>query len=420
MIGKAKAIAHGHNAVRYMTGESANKKHPDKIFHLYSNLMPEGLDSTGIWQVIQNTVARYPRHIKNSVISLVLSPEKQHTKDFSMQDWTDLLKEYLAEFDKLAIYTNDDKVISRPTNLTNSKLESCLHFESESEIPHIHVAVCRIDKDGNLNNDHYIHLRAIWAAQAVDLKRGWKTAEEIHAERVKMVADDCYDVLRDMKQFDLADYFKRIEKKGYSVTARQDSKGEVRGYALILNRCRFKASELSRGLTVSRLCSTWQTLHNEKQKQEQAKRKFQPTTTTPVVTPASKHKRPSEEVQKPKPQPVVKPRDYTKYVPGTAEYRFTGTDNRCFIPEAVLELFETEFDSYEVSNWHTLQDCAVNLFVGYLDAATSIETSGGGGGSSDQSPWDGRKDDEDDLAFARRCVAQAKFIHPVRKKGMSR
>lgn len=34
MIGKAKSISHGINDIRYITGESRNKKHPERIFHV--------------------------------------------------------------------------------------------------------------------------------------------------------------------------------------------------------------------------------------------------------------------------------------------------------------------------------------------------------------------------------------------------
>lgn len=47
MIGKAKSISHGINDIRYITGESRNKKHPERIFHVGDNLLPPGLDATG-------------------------------------------------------------------------------------------------------------------------------------------------------------------------------------------------------------------------------------------------------------------------------------------------------------------------------------------------------------------------------------
>jgi hypothetical protein len=47
------------------------------------------------------------------------------------------------------------------------------------------------------------------------------------------------------------------------------------------------------------------------------------------------------------------------------------------------------------------------LFVGYIDAATSVsESCGGGGGSAPDNGW-GKKDDEDERAYARRCIQMA-------------
>ena len=48
---------------------------------------------------------------------------------------------------------------------------------------------------------------------------------------------------------------------------------------------------------------------------------------------------------------------------------------------------------------------AAMLFVGYIDAATSMSKSIGGGGSSNTSDW-GKKDDDDE-EWARRCARQA-------------
>ena len=51
MIAKAKSISHGINDIRYITGESRNKKHPERIYHVKDNLLPPGLDATGIWDL---------------------------------------------------------------------------------------------------------------------------------------------------------------------------------------------------------------------------------------------------------------------------------------------------------------------------------------------------------------------------------
>ena len=51
MIAKAKSISHGINALNYITGVSANKKHPEKIYHIYDNFLPPGIDPLGIWNL---------------------------------------------------------------------------------------------------------------------------------------------------------------------------------------------------------------------------------------------------------------------------------------------------------------------------------------------------------------------------------
>lgn len=52
---------------------------------------------------------------------------------------------------------------------------------------------------------------------------------------------------------------------------------------------------------------------------------------------------------------------------------------------------------------------AMLLFAGYVDAATSMSVSCGGGGGSVSSGW-GKKDDEDDREYARRCLQMAHAI----------
>lgn len=45
MIAKVTSIAHGFTDIAYISGESANKKHPEKIHHLVNNGMADDLDA---------------------------------------------------------------------------------------------------------------------------------------------------------------------------------------------------------------------------------------------------------------------------------------------------------------------------------------------------------------------------------------
>ena len=65
---------------------------------------------------------------------------------------------------------------------------------------------------------------------------------------------------------------------------------------------------------------------------------------------------------------------------------------------------------------------AMLLFAGYIDAATSMsESCGGGGGSTPESDW-GKKDDEDERMFARRCLLMAHSMYKPKsvKRGFHR
>jgi hypothetical protein len=61
--------------------------------------------------------------------------------------------------------------------------------------------------------------------------------------------------------------------------------------------------------------------------------------------------------------------------------------------------------------------CALYLYANYVDMATQYAVShGGGGGSQSSLPW-GRKEDEDDRAWALRCLQRA---HHMMKPSGSR
>ena len=102
MIAKAKAIAHGINAIRYLCGESRNKRHPEKISRVLDNRLPPELDAAGIWNSMQLTLSQH-RPIRNSVIRIELSPSPEHTRFYRMEDWQELWYEFAEEFDKQVI-----------------------------------------------------------------------------------------------------------------------------------------------------------------------------------------------------------------------------------------------------------------------------------------------------------------------------
>lgn len=356
--------------------------------------------------------------IKNSVIHIEVSPAMEHTNDFTIDDWQKLWQKFAEEFDRQTIHDGKGKILSPPTNVMGSKAAVWLHEESDSSIPHLHALVCRVDEEGNINNDHQIHLRAQRAAEAVAKRRGWTTANQIRTSNIQQVNEDYMEVLRAMPQWSFDDYFQRLIGKGYYVKSQVDKQGVVRGYTLVSKKnlnVRYKASDLGTGrnLTASRIEKTWMKLN-------------QPSVAVSPQQPGTPVHQSPQQPQPSKPRGTNRTlrstfaKDYTQWKPSRTKVTIDsgGKTFTRYIPDDVMSLFEGEFDCREVANWQPLTNLTMAFFT--MLAVPDVTPSGGGGGSSSDQGW-GRDKDEDEKEWARRCAqAAVKALGRKPKKGMRR
>ena len=404
MIAKAKAVAHGIRAMLYVSGESRNKKHPERITRICDNFMPQGMDASGIWTEMKFATMNHP-NIRNNAIRIEISPAMEHTQDFTLDDWQELWRDFAAAFDIQEIHDKDGKVVSAQTNISGSKSSVWLHEESKSGIPHLHAIVSRVDENGNINNDHAIHLRAQRAAEMIARQRGWTTAQHIHETNIPKVSADCMDALRELDKWSWDGYQERLAAKGYDLYLRKDKKDVIRGYVLLKGNTKFKASELGKGrnLTASRIRQTWEKLHQDKAQQ------VRPATKQPVA-PTPKPSVPNGTMQNPLPvirqnNPIFE--DYTSYKPNCqpTEFEHDGKTYKRYLPDEVLDFFNDEFDYRELANWQALQNLAMAYFT-LITSPYEVTSGGGGGGSQSDLKW-GRDPKEDEIEFARRCAQTA-------------
>ena len=94
------------------------------------------------------------------------------------------------------------------------------------------------------------------------------------------------------------------------------------------------------------------------------------------------------------------------------------------IPNSVKDIFLNEVQVPNGNDTATIENVAhtaMLLFAGYIDAATSMSESCGGGGSSPESGW-GKKDDEDERAYVRRCLQMTHSMYKPKsvKRGYHR
>ena len=339
----------------YVSGESRNKKHPERITHICDNFMPQGMDASGIWTEMKFATMNHP-NIRNNAIRIEISPAMEHTENFTLDDWQELWRDFATAFDIQEIRDKDGKVVSAQTNISGSKSSIWLHEESNSGIPHLHAIVSRVDEDGNINNDHAIHLRAQRAAEMIARQRGWTTAQHIHETNIPKVSADCMEALRELNEWSWNGYRERLAAKGYDLYLRKDKKNVIRGYVLLKGNTKFKASELGKGrnLTASRIRQTWGKLHEDKAQQVRpATKQSVVPTPKPSVSTATKQK----------PQPFIFNynalfENYTSYKPNCqpTEFEHDGKTYKRYLPDEVLD-FSTM--NLTTGNWPTGKLCKI-------------------------------------------------------------
>jgi len=395
------------------------------------NHMPEGIDPTAIWYMMKHHCQLHQqdrtvgRKLERFMTTFVISPSKEEAENFTMNDWANLSDEALEVLDSVGLIPKGMKKEVK-TNFRNSMNVAGLHSDSKSGTLHLHLDCCRVDLDGDTNDVHDIHKRAMMAAEIINMRHGWKQPKEIREMRKEEIKDFCEYTLRKMQEFDIDFYFKMLRMKGYEVTPRYDKNKKLVGYTIGKNASVFKASEISRRYMASQLEATWKKLHPEP-----TQVRVKPA--SPTVTPSSRPSRPVT----PKPtstQTKVQPRVQAKPVPSFTSFNIeTPIGNKAVvIPNSVKDIFLKEAQVPEGNDTATVEKVqldevnvahtAMLLFAGYIDAATSMsESCGGGGGSAPESGW-GKKDDEDERTYARRCLNMAHSMYKPKtvKRGFHR
>jgi len=414
MIAKAACITHGANATRY----SVDK---DKAELVKVNLLPADIEPEAIWQRMQvhqkkfeAKINRY-RTLKNGMIRMEISPTREETEGWTMYDWVRLADEYIHEFDHADMRNPKRKTIPKPTNLANSQYVVSLHHDSKGHIDHLHINANRVDIEGNVNTDKFIAERAITAAQVINRRRGWGDPEEISRYNKTEITKDCYAILRNMAKFEWNEYEKQLESCGYKTNFTRDKNGIIHGYSIMKGNSKYKSSELgeSRDLMPSKILATWAKKHSfgyketedidnhtvtSAPKQHSSRLVYQPVVSAPPMQ------------AQPKSEPVLRSYDIA-----TDEYHNYPVEIASDIDDYMMSLCSVPENSY--ASIEHVQNTALLLFAEYIKGATSMSVSAGGGGS-DLSGW-GRKEDEDDREYARRCAIQANRMC-VKRRGMRR
>lgn len=355
--------------------------------------------------------------VEKPTLRMEVSPSLEETKGWTLKDWYDYAIRFLEEFKKEVQAQEGKKKGKGKFNLDRAQIFACLHFDAKSSIPHLHILINRIDLDGNLMDDSFIGEKAVKAAHAINVERGWELPEDIHDAHIKEITEACYYILHGMARYDWNAYIHGLESRGYKVKEQRDKQGVLHGYTMLRGNSRFKSSILGkvRDLTASKLEATWKKLHPV----APSVVKPSPTVGTSQTTdrkPLVERYAERQSVAQAKPEA---PSVFRKIL---------SVDDEKYSIIMPMDAYTAMKDAIEVPDesvpFENVLNVAMLLFINYVDAATSISESCGGGGST-PSNWVKDKD-EDDREWARRCAQHANWLckpmsRSVRKaKGMHR
>ena len=378
-------------------------------------------------QKFREKINRY-NHLYKTAIRIEISPAKEETENWTMADWQKLADDFIREFDSQVFLKKDGRKEDGHTHLANSQYVVSLHHDSKGQILHLHINANRIDMEGNTNSSYMIRKRAMLAANKINEQRGWIQSNTKRGWNINEVTNACIEALKAMNSFDWNNYEAMLKTMGYGVKVKRSNDGKVVGYVIKKGNSFYKSTLLghSRSLTPSRIKNTWAKLHQDKSVFTQAvtpkgirtvtqTTASSKTNTTLPKQQSSLRQMPlhSTTTSEPVKQPVMVHHDID----------VDGKHYLIDIPEKANDILMKEATLLDDVLWSRLadvQNTALLLFANYVDAATQMsESSGGVGSSAMESGW-GRKDDEGDIAWARRCAQQAFGMHKRRSRGVHR
>ena len=375
MIILAKAVAYGGNAARY-----AMEKEDATVVKV--NHMPDYLDATEIWYRMKHHCQLHQqdrtvgRKLTRFMTTFVISPSKEESENFTLDDWANLADEGLEALDSVGLLPKGFKEKVK-TNFRNSMNVAALHRDSKSGTLHLHLDCCRVDNDGKTNDVHDVHIRTMRAAEIINARHGWEQPQEVRDMRQQEIAEFCEYTLQKMDSFDIDTYFNRLRMRGYEVKPKYDTtNGKLVGYTIGKNASVFKASAIGRKFMVSQLEATWKKMRTKAEAKSTSEvKKTAPMPVSPRKSDNSSATEIKQNAQRLPQRPV-----------GYKVIDVEGKKYEVVIPREANQVFHSELelpDDATASEMLHLMNVAALLFAGYVDAATTIvESHGGGGGIS--------------------------------------
>lgn len=230
MIGKGISIAHGREAIDYVL-----KKEGAELIDMRYCSGENGVEIMSEFRIFQDLNGR----ASNTEMSFVLSPEVAEGKSLSNDKYQEIAGDFLRQ-------------------MGLEEHQAVIVKHNDRNHTHLHLIVNRIDMQGKCFKDHHIawetQKQADKVAQIHHLKRAkdkWRQRDGLTPEIKKTIRQHHEQSINLSSDFN--EYREQMKSRGVQIHLTQNKSGEIQGHRLEFDGQSFKASEISRKMTLSRL-----------------------------------------------------------------------------------------------------------------------------------------------------------------------
>lgn len=139
--------------------------------------------------------------------------------------------------------------------------------DNNSKLKHWHILCNRVLLDGKIVPDFYIGKKISLVANNMSKEMGFSNAQEISVRNKKEIKDTTISVLKSMDKWNFEKFKNKMAASGIVIREARSAGGKLNGYYFkAKSGTEYKASEIDRRFTLSRLEGTYNSLHPKERK----------------------------------------------------------------------------------------------------------------------------------------------------------
>lgn len=238
MIANCKSISHGMAAAEYDEQKHVNGKHVAIEIDRHGVY---GIDGKEVIKEMQEHQAQSTHRLKNNYFRIEIVPSKEEgAKEWTEEHWKKVISDY-----------------SSLMGISDTQSFWILHRCTEhDELPHVHGVVNRIDRNGNVLSDQFSQMRSIEVINRMTKERGYRTAEELSKDLRITIREKAHEALKLLKKYNFDDFSAACARVGLNIRPNISPNGKRNGYYISMGEKEYKASQIDRALTDSRINET--------------------------------------------------------------------------------------------------------------------------------------------------------------------